>query len=536
MKGLKDLHRPQIDNVLIKCPSCGQEVERIKEVGDCWLDAGIVPYSTLNYMGDRDYWKKWFPAELISEMREQVRLWFYSLLFMSVTLEDKTPYEKVLLFEKVYDEKGQEMHKSGKNVIWFDEAVEKMGADVMRWMYVKTNLTQNVLFGYGPAKEITKNLDYLMNISSYLKLSLEKPGRSSEKMEMEDLWLVSRLESVKKGVKEQLEGLKPFAAARILEDFFINDFSRFYIKAVRNRIKKDSKVAPLIYQALLDTVKLMAPFTPFIAEHIYQDLFRKFEKAESVHLLEWPEPDEKKIDLRLERDFAVVQKITEAANAIRQEENVGLRYPVRKLVVGGPEEVRKSAQRLEDVLKRMANAKEVGFEEMEMDYRVKLSYSKVGPKYGKDVKKIEKALEKTDKKKMVNELKKCGCIELEGFELKSEDLFVEAESGKGREFRVEELCGAVTLDLEETEEITEECVVRELVRNVQQTRKDMGLVVKQKISIKLETDSETEKTIKKLEEEIKKEVGASDISFGKADGKVSAYKGIKIKFCVEVQK
>lgn len=536
LKGLKDLHRPQIDSVLMVCPKCGQEIRRIPEVGDCWLDAGIVPYSTLNYMGDRAYWKKWFPAEFISEMREQVRLWFYSLLFMSVALEDRAPYEKVLLFEKVYDEKGHEMHKSGKNVIWFDEAVDRMGADVMRWMYAKTNLTQNVLFGYGPAKEITKNLDYLMNISSYLKLFLDKPCIEFNNLEKEDFWLLSRLESVKKEVKEQLDGLKPFAAARILEEFFINDFSRLYIKSVRSRIKKDSKVSGIIYKTLLDTVKLMAPFTPFIAEYIYQDLFRKFEKTESVHLMEWPEPDEKKIDMGLEKDFEVVQRITEAANALRQEKNVGLRYPVRKLVVCGPEEVRYSVKRLEDVLKSMANAKGIDFEKMEMSYRVKLSYSKVGPKYGKDVKKIEKVLERADKKKIVCGLKECGFVELEGFKLKNEDLLVEAESDKGREFRADELCGTVALDLEETDEIIEECVVRELIRNVQQTRKEMGLMVSQRIMLKLEADKAAEKMVRKWEKEIKKGVGASEISFGKAEGKVSVYKKIKIKFCVEVLK
>ena len=535
-KGLKDLHRPQIDEVFLKCPECGQEMKRILEVGDCWLDAGIVPFSTLKYMTDRKYWKEWFPAEFISEMREQVRLWFYSLLFMGVTLEDRTPYEKVLLFEKVYDEKGQEMHKSGKNVIWFDEAIEKMGADVMRWMYVKTNLTQNVLFGYGPAKEITKNLDYLINISNYVKLFLKKPTKELKKLEKEDLWLISRLETVKKSVKGQMEELKPFVAARILEDFFINDFSRTYIKIVRNRAKVDEKIASLMYYTLLDTLKLMAPFTPFVTEQLYQELFRKYEKAESIHLLEWPMADENKIDEELEREFAIIQKMEEAANSIRQEKNVGLRYPVNKITISGSDEVRKAAENLENVLKKMTNVKNVEFGKLSLNYNVKLNYSKMGPKYGKSVKNIEKALKKENKARLVKEVREKGYAKVSGFRLEEEDLVIEISSGEGKEFKMDSISGIVVLDMEETEEIFEESLIRELIRNVQQTRKEMKLVVEQRIRLKIESDKVTEKIVKKWEKEIKKEVGAKKIYFGKVKGKVSKYKDKEIKFEVKVVK
>ncbi|UCG95833.1 MAG: isoleucine--tRNA ligase [archaeon] len=537
MDDLKDLHKPQIDKVVLKCPECGKEVKRIEEVGDCWLDAGIVPYSTLKYMTDREYWKEWFPAELISEMREQVRLWFYSLLFMSVTLEDKTPYEKVLLFEKVYDEKGQEMHKSGKNVIWFDEAIEKMGADVMRWMYIKTNTTQNVLFGYSPAKEITKNLDYLVNLGKYVKKFLVNPGKKFKDLEKEDVWLISRLESIKKIVKRHMEELNPFLAAKAMEDFFINDFSRIYVKLVRNRLKGEKDVAVMMYYALLDTLKLMSPFTPFITENIYQDLFRKNEKTESIHLLEWPEADEKKIDKKLERNFAIIQKISEAANSIRQEKNVGLRYPVKELTVSGPEEVRKAVKELEDVLKEMCNTKKVKFGELSVEYTVKLNYSKVGSKYGKDVKEIEKALEKEDKPKLVKEVREKGSVDLKSFKLSDEDLVIEMASKEGKEFRLDKIRGTVALDLEETREIFEESLVREFIRNVQQTRKEMGLMVEDRIKIKLECDKDGEKIIKKWKKIIGDEVGSEKIDFGKVKGgKVSEYKNKKVRFELEVLK
>src|SRR5690242_13362505 len=182
---LRELHRPWIDGVTIPCEECGQTAERVAEVGDCWLDAGIVPFSTLGYerseyvpggyrdgageglteadLPDHAYWEQWFPAHWVSEMREQIRLWFYSMLFMSVTLTGKTPYRKVLGYEKLNDETGRAMHKSWGNAIWFDDAVERMGADVMRWMFALQQPAQNMNFGYGPAKEIKRRLLPLWN-------------------------------------------------------------------------------------------------------------------------------------------------------------------------------------------------------------------------------------------------------------------------------------------------------------------------------------------------------------------------------------
>ena len=191
---LPELHRPWIDAIKIKC-TCGHEVERIKEVGDCWLDAGIVPYSTLKYFEDKAYWKKWFPSYVEIEGRPQVRLWFYAQLFMSVTLEGIAPYQRILAHEEVKDEKGESMHKSKGNAIWFDEAVEKMGADVMRWNYISQNLQYAMPFGYKTAINTENKLTMLFNLTHYLQQSfttLKKPT----KFEKEDQWLRSKLNSL----------------------------------------------------------------------------------------------------------------------------------------------------------------------------------------------------------------------------------------------------------------------------------------------------------------------------------------------------
>ena len=168
MDDLPELHRPWIDDVRIRCPKCGGTAERVPEVGDCWLDAGIVPFSTLGYLDeDNSYWQKWFPAEFVCEMREQIRLWFYAMLFMSVTLTGKSPYRAALVYEKVHDEQGRPMHKSWGNAIWFDDAVEKMGADVMRWIYASANIQNNLNFGYGIGHEVVRKLLTLWNVYSF---------------------------------------------------------------------------------------------------------------------------------------------------------------------------------------------------------------------------------------------------------------------------------------------------------------------------------------------------------------------------------
>ena len=302
---LKELHRPWIDNVKIKCDQCKKEAIRIKEVGDCWLDAGIVPFSTLHYLDDNEYWKKWFPAELVSEMREQVRLWFYSMLFMAVTLENRTPYLNVLSYEKVHDELGRPMHKSWGNAIWFDEAVDKMGADIMRWIYVKSNPSFNVNFGYTIANEVKVTLNMLINLNTYLEQALGKKINKDATLENEDKWILSKLNRLIRDITENLEGLKPQVVTRDLEEFFTNTLSKGYIQLIRDRIQQEDGenregAIKTLYEVNLNLLKLISPFVPFLAEELYQKHFRKHEKAESIFLMNWPEFDKDAISNTLE--------------------------------------------------------------------------------------------------------------------------------------------------------------------------------------------------------------------------------------------
>ena len=291
---LPELHRPWIDAIKITC-ACGKEVERIKEVGDCWLDAGIVPFSTLRYFNDKDYWKAWFPADLEIEMRAQVRLWFYAQLFMSVVLEGRAPYKKVLAYEEVRDEHGQPMHKSKGNAIWFNEAVEKMGADVMRWQYCSQNPHSNLNFGYGPARDIQKYLIIIQNLATYIQQFCTNPSKGYSK-DLPSLWILSRREHLKKNVTEALDNLEYHRAMEALKNFFLFDLSKTYIHLIRDKAE-ERKIQKVLYDTYLDAVTLLAPFLPFTTEKINLETYHK----DSIHLQPWPKPKKKLVKGLLKR-------------------------------------------------------------------------------------------------------------------------------------------------------------------------------------------------------------------------------------------
>ena len=350
VNSLPELHRPWIDDIKIKCSKCKKESSRIKEVGDCWLDAGIVPFSTLKYFSDKTYWKKWFPAELVIEMKSQVRLWFYSLLFMSVTLEGKSPYKSVFAYEEVRDEKGEAMHKSKGNAIWFDEAVEKMGADVMRWVYCNQDPMFNLKFGYSIAEETKKQINILWNLGSYVK----EYSRINGKIESKDIaskWIISRRESTKKLVTEHLENLKPNKAMELIKEYILNDLSRAYVRLIRDDLN-DKKVQLTLVQSFLDGLKLLAPFTPFLTEKIYQEFSLK---EESIHLEKWPKFDSKLINKKLEEEMIHVQKIIQDSLAEREKIQLGIRWPLPEVEIHTKHKIKS----FEDLIKKQVNVKKV---------------------------------------------------------------------------------------------------------------------------------------------------------------------------------
>ena len=348
---LPELHRPWIDEIKIKCPKCKKEISRILEVGDCWLDAGIVPFSTLKYFEDKQYWKKWFPAELIIEMRAQTRLWFYALLFMSVTLENTTPYKNVFAYEEVRDEKGKPMHKSLGNAIWFDEAVEKMGADVMRFMYIQQNPMNFLPFGYTPAKEVHRNLSIIWNLANYIKLYC-KPSKK-ESSDIASKWLISKRETLKKEVTQYLEKLQPHLALKELKNFFLEDLSRWYGQLIRDDLK-NKQIQATFYNSFIEALVLFSPFLPFLSEYIYQDLKGK---KQSIFLESWPKYNPKKINKKLEQDMQIVKEITQEVLAQREKAQIGIRWPLKEAKITAT----KDLSNFKDLIKKQTNIKQIKF-------------------------------------------------------------------------------------------------------------------------------------------------------------------------------
>jgi isoleucyl-tRNA synthetase len=354
---LSEMHRPWIDEIKIKCPKCKSEVERIKDVGDAWLDAGIVPFSTLNYLSDKKYWKKWFPADLISEnMPGQYRGWFNGLFWASIFLTGKAPFKSVLGYETLKDEKGKEMHKSKGNAIWFDEGVEKIGADTMRLIYCLQDPAQELRFGFNVAKDPRNNINILFNLSRLIEDS-----KTTKITKVEDRWILSKLNFLIENVTKELEIFHPHLATRALRDFWLNDFSRRYIQIIRDRISKEDKVVKFVLKEIyVNLIKLCAPIIPFVTEKVWQELKKKkIVKEDSVHLCGWPKADTKKVDKKLEEAFVSIFNVIEEGLAIRDKEKIGLKWPlaVADIYVG----TLQNHEIFEEILKKQLNVKKINF-------------------------------------------------------------------------------------------------------------------------------------------------------------------------------
>ncbi len=504
---LPELHRPWVDEVKIKCPHCGEVVERIPEVGDAWLDAGIVAYSTLGYLEKREYWEKWFPADFVTEMREQIRLWFYSMLFMSVTLEDTTPYREVLTYEKVHDETGRPMHKSWGNAIWFDDAVEKMGADVMRWMYAGASIAQNMNFGYAVAEEVRRNLLTLWNTYSFFVMYANLDGYNpregsvpiAERAEL-DRWILARLNELIKLARTEMDSYDVGSLTRQI-DAFVDDLSNWYVRRSRRRFWKSEsdsdKLAAYstLYEVLVTLSKLIAPIMPFMAEEIYQNLVSfgahsAAQNPESVHHCAYPEADESLIDRRLLADTSLAQRVISLGRAARNKAGIKVRQPLREMVVRAPFKADEEALRrlegqvLEELnVKGMVITSQVG--EL-ITYVIKPNLPLLGPKYGKRLGAIRAALSMGEPAGIAAQVEAEELVKLyldgeeEPVELLPGELLVETREREG--FAVAQEGGlVVALDTELDDALLQEGVARDLVRVINDMRKSADFDVSDRI-------------------------------------------------------
>jgi isoleucyl-tRNA synthetase len=530
---LEELHRPWIDEVLIQCESCGEDVRRIADVGDVWLDAGIVPFSTLGWQNpewvaegyatgaakgltradlpDHEYWEQWFPADWVTEMREQIRLWFYSLLFMSVVLTGKAPYKRVLTFEKLLDVEGREMHGSWGNMIELDEAFGRMGADVMRYLYCQQPAWQNIRFGFGPAEEVKRKLLTLWNsfkfFVDYANIERFEPHfddleRGVEGVELRplDRWLLARTEQL---VAEATDALEAQLTYKLVESFesFVDDLSNWYIRRSRRRFYSEDEAAfRTLWVALARSLQVISVVMPFLSDHLWRNLVASVDGAPaSVFLAPWPAAGKR--DEQLLAEVAEVRRIVELGRQARGDAGLKLRQPLRRMVVQGAGPAMQHADEIAEELR----VKDVEFGPVEAsELRVKPNLPVLGPKLGKELGAVRTALQSGEFEQLEG-----GRFRVNGLELGPDEVLVERTGREGWALAEDDSL-TVALSTVLDDELRLEARVLDLIHQLNTMRKEAGLELTDRIRVTLpETDAE----LARHEEWIKDEVLATEISF-----------------------
>ena len=533
-----ELHRPFIDAVTIKCPECGKEMHRVPEVIDCWFDSGAMPFAQWHYpFENKEIFEENFPADFISEAVDQTRGWFYSLLAESTLLFNKAPYKNVIVLGHVQDENGQKMSKSKGNAVDPFEALEKHGADAIRWyFYVNSAPWLPNRFHDGAVSEgQRKFMGTLWNTYAFFVLyanidnfDATKYTLEYDKLSVMDKWLLSKLNTLVKTVDENLGNYKITETARVL-DSFVDELSNWYVRRSRERfwakeMTQDKINAYMtLYTAIVTLCKAAAPMIPFMTEDIYQNLVRNIDKdaPESIHLCDFPTYDEKLIDKDLEKNMEEVLDIVVLGRACRNTANIKNRQPIGTMYVKAPEVLDNYyVEIIEDEL----NVKEVKFTDdvsAFTSYSFKPQLKTLGRRFGKNINAVREILANIDGNKAMAELKETGfvTINVEGNDekLSEEDLLIETAQMEG--FETGSDYGiTVVLDTNLSDELIEEGFVREIISKIQTMRKDSDFEVMDHIKVSCEGNEKIASVITKNEATIKDETLADVVDTAKADG------------------
>ena len=538
-----ELHRPYIDEITLKCPECGGTMHRVSEVIDCWFDSGAMPFAQHHYpFENKELFEKQFPADFISEAVDQTRGWFYSLLAESTILFNQAPYKNVIVLGHVQDENGQKMSKSKGNAVDPFDALEKYGADAIRWYFYINSAPwlPNRFHGKAVQEGQRKFMGTLWNTYAFFVLYANIDNFDPTKYTLDydnlpvmDKWLLSKLNSVVKTVDDCLANYKIPESARALQEF-VDEMSNWYVRRSRERfwakgMEQDKINAYMtLYTALVTISKAAAPMIPFMTEEIYQNLVRSVDKdaIESIHLCDFPKVEEAWINKELEDDMEELLKIVVLGRAARNTANIKNRQPIGTMYIKADKEM---GQFYTDIIADELNVKEVKFAndvESFISYSFKPQLRTVGPKYGKLLNGIRTALAEINGTEAMNELRSTGLLTLDingnKVELSEEDLLIETAQTEGY---VTEADGdiSVVLDTNLTPELIEEGFVREIVSKVQTMRKEAGFEVMDKIHIYAKDNDKILELMKNHKEEIMSEVLAEDMTLGTTDGYVKEW-------------
>ena len=549
----EDLHRPYIDEVSWSCEreGCEGAMRRVLSVIDAWFDSGSMPWAQFHYpFENEEVFEERFPADFICEAIDQTRGWFYTLLAEAVLLFDRSSYRNVVCLGLILDPEGQKMSKSRGNVVEPWEVINRHGADAFRWYYFAS---QQPWAGYRFSVEsvgeaVRQFLLTLWNTYSFWVTYANASGVETDELpyvpswfagadeETLDRWAVSRLQRTVAEVREQMESFDCTTAARAISDY-TEELSNWYVRLNRRRFWDGDRAAlETLRFCLCETAKLLAPFTPFIADEIYGNLLFgedpgleqpvaewASEHPDSIHLCDFPEVDEALIDAELEHGMDAVRRTIELGRAARAQAKVKLRQPLRKAVVVASDAEREAIERLADVVASELNVKELDFVRSETElvsYRVKPDYRSLGPRFGKDMPQVAAAVEALDAAAVAAAIERGEEVGIQvggrDHTLAPEELSLVMEPLEG--YEVEAEAGhAVALELDLDDELFREGLAREVVRAVQEARKQAGLEVSDRISLELGGDDELLAAAREHESYIAGETLATSVGYG-ADG------------------
>ncbi len=546
-------HRPYIDAVKIECSTCGVPVSRVKDVGNPWLDAGIVALSTLNYRHDREYWNQWYPADLISEsFPGQFRNWFYALITESTALTGRAPTRNVFSYALMRDENGEEMHKSKGNAIWLDDAADEIGVDTMRWLFTTVNPSTNIQFGPHVTDDVRRRFILpLWNsyafFTTYARIDGWTPPATPSPAAgrpLVDRWLLSRAHELTGFVRNRMEAYDIAAATRAIESFAVEELSNWYIRRNRRRFWKPESDADksaayeTLHETLVITTKLLAPFIPFLTESMYQNLVRTMNPAqpESVHLTDYPIADESLIDRQLTREMSAVLSVVKLGRAARSEANLKVRQPLQAILVHMPDRADAEAVvRHKDQILDELNVKDVrALDELGdvVFHEVKPNLPLLGPKYGKQLGGIRAALLAASPSEVAAAVERGDAFEItlkdySSISLMPEEILVTLRKREGYA-AAQNAEATVVLDTTMTPELIQEGIARDVVRAVQDARKQLELNIEDTISLRFDANDEISTAISAFAEYVAREVLAKDVARASGLAGEDGYTQVKV--------
>lgn len=535
LDGVPHLHRPYIDAVKIHCEKCNALVERVPEVGDCWLDAGITPFSTKQYFSDKEYFNNNFPSDLVLEMKEQIRLWFYSLLFMSVTLTGKAPYKKVVGHSSVVKEDGEKFSKTGF-MIRFDEAAEQMGADVIRYLYSANSVSSDVRFGYSIADESKRKLMSFWNTYIFFNIyaSIDKPDIENHvvdynKLTHSDRWLLVRTQQFVDEARKQMDS---FRTTNVIKEFetYVDEVSNWYIRINRKRFwKSDDKEDQMnaywcLYQMLKNSITALAPIIPFLTEYIYQNTIKVVEKDApvSVHLYNYPKNVSLPRGMSIEKEASVIQETKDARDVIttaqrmRNEAQLKVKQPLQTLYINTDKATEASVTNLIDIIKEELNIKEVVFtndSSLYEDTYYTVNFRVAGRVLKGEAQKLKTVIDSMSQDQYDAITKMLLNDKFDAGEFKGLDKELLEKQSRPREgFKVtKDMNLILALDTNLNDELIAEGFIREVIRQIQVMRKEADFAVEQRIKADISSDNKfAQEAIEKYADRIKDDILANE--------------------------